>query len=140
MKRYKIFLFFIVIILLGCDRFYSHISIDNTSDKQIYTIIAYEDGSFSGRRFSPHMGYGFSTENSVHGPAAIYIYVYEHDIPINLFGDTDALKKYVKENKAISEYSLKELCTQEEEYGKNNKPRVKYVIKDYKIQRIPIKN
>ena len=63
-----------------------------------------------------------------------HTYIYENEIP-NIYGDD--LKKYVQENKAISEYSLKELYVNEISYKERHKKYGQYVIKDNKIHIMP---
>jgi hypothetical protein len=67
----------------------------------------------------------------------IYTYIYENSIPKKIYGDSDGLKKYVQENKSLSEYSLKKLYINKVEYNNMNKCYSIYVMKDNKIHIIP---
>jgi hypothetical protein len=140
MKKIVILLTFCLLqMLCGCVRGYNEVSIANITDKEVYAIIVSENGRFTALRFFPNLVCGFDTtsENNVHGPAYIYMYIYGNSIPNNLYGNSDGLKKYVNENKADSEYSLKVLYSNMQDYRSRDKRHYHHVIIDDKIAIMP---
>ena len=142
MERYITLSFAILFIsiLYGCSWTYNNISVLNISDNKVNIILINEDGKFSRKIISPYRKYNFiiqSKKSLVHdytGEVYTHIYIYEDEIQ---YLSSDDLKKYVQENKAISEYSLKELYFNEQNYNKNNKKYGEYIIKNNRIEIIP---